>query len=721
MKLGVRFAILFTAVGVCFSADWIPFSPPPDSFQESAIDLRQLNEKFAGEHGRIIAQGGRFVHSGNGEAIRFWAVNGPPSEVKDRAELRKVARTLAKRGVNLVRIHGAVFNQEGEPDPSKVQHVIDVVEAMKEEGIYTHASIYFPLWFRPKADLEWLKGYNGQKHPFAALMFNGQFQAKYKSWWEALLLTPGARSKRKLIEEPALFGAEIQNEDSFFFWTFSEQNIPDEQLRILETKFGEWLGRKHGSLDAALAKWNGQKLKRDVPAERRVGFRPLWNIANERTARDQDTAEFLLELQTSFYSEMTKFVRELGFKGLVCASNWATASPEYLGPLEKLSYTTGDFIDRHGYFSCFHKGENSEWSIRDGHTYADCSALRFENSEPGKPRVFVHPVMDPHYNNKPSMISETTWTRPNRFRSEAPLYLAVYGALQDSDAIVHFAFDGAGWNVKPNFWMQPWTLMSPSMFGQFPAAALIYRKGLIDSGDVVAKINLGRKDLLALKGTPLPQDAALDELRLKDVPTGSDFRPGQRLDPLVHYVGRTEVSFGDISSVTLNVARGLIDHDATKIISSHRQLQLDYGNGVLTINAPKAQGISGDVKSAGEASLADVSIKSNLDLAHIIVVPLDDQPIRSSRKLLLQVMSEEQNSGWKTEDIDGGKKRIVSIGKDPWTFKALSGTVRFLRSDAGELKVTALDPNGRAVAEHGSAKDIQLRPDTLYYLIAARN
>src|SRR6185503_8690161 len=141
-------------------------------------------------------------------------------------------------------------------------------------------------------------------------------------------------------------------------------------------------------------------------------------------------------------------------------------------------------------FSCFHQGENSEWSIRDGHTYADRSALRFENSEPGKPRVFVHPVMDPHYNNKPSMISETTWTRPNRFRSEAPLYLAAYGALQDSGAIVHFAFDGDRWSVKPNFWMQPWTVMSPAMAGQFPAAALIYRRGLIAPGQTLAEIRL---------------------------------------------------------------------------------------------------------------------------------------------------------------------------------------------------------------------------------------
>jgi len=43
------------------------------------------------------------------------------------------------------------------------------------------------------------------------------------------------------------------------------------------------------------------------------------------------------------------------------------------------------------------------------------------------------------------MISETTFCRPNRYRSEAPLYFATYGALQDTDCIVHFAFDGSRW------------------------------------------------------------------------------------------------------------------------------------------------------------------------------------------------------------------------------------------------------------------------------------
>jgi hypothetical protein len=57
---------------------WFPFSPKLDSFEECPIDLRFLNEKFAGEHGFIAVKSGHFIHSANGQPVRFWAVNGPP-------------------------------------------------------------------------------------------------------------------------------------------------------------------------------------------------------------------------------------------------------------------------------------------------------------------------------------------------------------------------------------------------------------------------------------------------------------------------------------------------------------------------------------------------------------------------------------------------------------------------------------------------------------------
>jgi hypothetical protein len=697
---------------------WFAFDPKPDPFSTfSGIDLRFLNEKAAGDGGFIGVKGGQFVHTRTGEPVRFWAVNGPSG--KERDGLRREARMLAKHGVNLVRVHHGYFDENGDVDTAAVSHAFDVVEAMKPQGIYSYFSIYFPLWLKPKPETHWLRGYDGNKVPFAALFFNRDFQRQYQAWWKALLLTASPSTGKRLVDDPAVAGLEILNEDSYLFWTFSTEAVPDPELRVLEAQFGDWLRRKFGSIDRALGAWGGQKTARDRPSEGRMGFRPLWNIFNEKTARDKDTVRFLVESQRAFYRDTYEFLRGLRFKGVITASNWITASPEILGPLEKYSYTVTDFIDHHGYFDCHTKGDASEWSIRDGHTYADRSALRFDPEEPGKPRVFAHPAMDPSYDGKPSMISETTWNRPNRYRSEAPLFLATYGALQDTDAIVHFALDAATWSVKPNFFMQAWTLMSPAMMGQFPAAALLYRKGLVATGELLVDLNLKIGDLFDLRGTPMPQGAALDELRLKDVPVGVTATAAAVIDPLAHFAGRTNVNFTERGGPTrLNDLKRLVDRRRRVVVSSTGELRLDYGKGVLTLDAPAAQGVSGALREAGTTVLKDLTISSHLELGHIIAVSLDGEPLAASRRILLQVMSEEKASGFRTEPAPGGQRKISSIGHDPWLVKEIEGTVKFKRPDASMLKVTALDFDGDPARSIGTASAIPLAPTTIYYLIS---
>ena len=698
-------------------ANWFDFAPGKDSLiAGSGIDLRGLNEKFAGEHGRVVAKDGRFVFSATGTPVRFWAVNGPGHDAKPES-LQNAAKMLAKHGVNLVRVHGAVFDEKtGELNPEKPKKLAAIVTAMKAEGIYTHLSIYFPLWFKPQPGLSWLDGYDGNKNPFAALEFNEGFQKQWRSWYEAVLNAP-MPDGTLLKDEPAVFGVEIQNEDSFFFWTFSADNIPDAQLKILEKMFGAWLAKKYDTLDKAFAAWGDAKNKRDNAAEGRAGFGPLWEIFSRKAVRDQDTAAFLLETQMTFYRDCINALRDLGYPGMITCSNWATASPEVFGPMEKFSYSVGDFIDRHGYFGCRNGGLFSEWSIRDGHTYIDRSGLRFESEDGSGKRQFNHPVIDIQYDDKPSMISETTWCRPNRYRTEAPLYFAAYGALQASDAIVHFALDGSDWAVKPNFFMQPWTLMAPSQMGQFPAAALIYRKGLVATGELLADIAYPLADMRALKGTPMPQDAAFDELRLRDVPAGTELRPGNRVDPLIHYAGRTRTRFSDTTAPSKLVDTSkFIDRKNSVVTSSTGELKLDYGKGILTINAPAAQGVSGDLRSAGKVALRDITIQSSLDLGHIVVVAMDDQPIAKSKRMLLQVMSEEKATGFSA--IPQGKINLIeSIGKDPWRVRKLQGRISFSRADAGTLKVTALDGNGYPIREIGNAAGFDLLPDVIYYRI----
>ena len=695
---------------------WSVWNPARDESRPSEMSLRFLNEKVAGQSGFVKVKDGRFV-LGSGEPVRFWAVNGPPVELRGD-DLKRCARELSKHGVNLVRLHGTVFDEKtGRFNPGAMTRFQEVVEVMKAEGIYVHLSIYFPLWFKPEPGLSFLPGYDGEKHPFASLYFNRDFQKVYQDWWKQILTTKGSNGKT-LCDETAVLGVEMINEDSLLFWTFKYENVPAGQMAILEKQFGDWLVKKYGSLEKALRAWNNLTVPQDRMEEGRMGFRNLWNIFNDKTLRDQDTAQFLTETQKTFYDETQAFIRGLGFKGLITASNWITANDAVLGPLEKYSYSGGDFIDRHGYFGGVLQGLNSAWSMRDGHVYSNRSALRFDPAEPGKVSVITNPVFDSKINGLPSMISETTFTRPNRYRTEGPLFYATYGALQGSDAIVHFALDGIDWQVKPRFFMQPWTLTTPTMMGQFPAAALIYRQGLVKEGDLMAEVQIPLEDAYALQGNPLAVSENLDELRKADQPQGGSGPITGSIDPLIHLVGRTRITIAEkVGQTELKKLQGLVHRQARTVKSSTGEVLLDYGKGVLTVDGEKAQVVVGNFKEAGPLELKTLKVNSNMDLLAVALVPLDGKPLQSSEKMLLQLMSEEKATGFETEPAGPGLFRIKSIGVDPWLYREITATISINRPDAARLKVTSLDMNGVAVGEAGTGADIKLKLHCVYYLI----
>ncbi len=120
---------------------------------------------------------------------------------------------------------------------------------------------------------------------------------------------------------------------------------------------------------------------------------------------------------------------------------------------------------------------------------------------------------------------------------------------------------------------------------------------------------------------------------------------------------------------------------------------------------------------AGTVELKDIAISSKLELGHIVAVSLDARPLATSRRILLQAMSEEKATDFRAEPASAGEKKIASIGRDPWLAKELDGIVKFKRPDASSLKVTALDFNGDPGKAMGAASEIRLAPSTIYYLI----
>ena len=78
----------------------------------------------------------------------------------------------------------------------------------------------------------------------------------------------------------------------------------------------------------------------------------------------------------------------------------------------------------------------------------------------------------------PFIISESLWVPPNRYEAEGPLIVAAQSSLTGLDVFFWFATGVEEWQppgVK-------WTFSVPMTLGQFPAAALIFRKSYVQEG-----------------------------------------------------------------------------------------------------------------------------------------------------------------------------------------------------------------------------------------------
>lgn len=708
---------------------WFAFEPEPDTFAPTPLDLRSLNEPFAGAGGFIATRGEEFIHADSGASVRFWAVNtGPDTARKSRAEVDLFARTLAKRGVNLVRIHGPIYTGAGANfgtvDTEQIGRLHYLIAALKREGIYTCLSIYFPLWVRLGPENTDFPGYAGGKHPFALLYCNEKFQTLYRSWWNALLTPVNPHTGLALKDDPAVAMAELVNEDSLFFWTFNpdaapdKTNLPEPQRALLERQFADWLRAKYPGQSLAEIRsgpWQGLAVPHDALAADRVGFRPLWAMFNERKPRDRDTAQFLAELQAKFYRTHYAYLkRTLGFKGLVQASNWTTASAQYFGPLEQWSNAVTDYLDQHGYYEGIHTGDAASYALQAGQKHDDRSALWFRSAD-GTKEDFSNPLFDPGYAGKPSIISEVNFPPPNRLRADFPVLAAAYGALQGTDAVMHFAANATTWESRPS----KFSLQTPAVLGQFTATALIYRRGLVRTAPKVADLQASREDLFALKGAPVPTAQNFDALRAADVPPGATLTNVAALDSLAFLVGRVSLDF-----VTNAAARSQVTdltpfvNRATKTARSQTgELEWNWDQGLVKITAPAAQGVTGFLGAAGRVELPDVVIESPLEYGSVLLVALDGKPLTDSAQLLVQVMSEEKPFGWQTDSANG-VRTIQNAGQAPILVREFAGTVR-LKNLIGARRVTPLDANGTALAEPAAfTGELRLRADTFYYLVS---
>ncbi|MBU1693512.1 MAG: hypothetical protein KKC51_06065 [Verrucomicrobia bacterium] len=719
------------------------FEARDDPYTTNALlDLSYLNEDEAGQSGFVTTHGDKF-YLGDGREVRFWGVNleNPDSDMES---LEAQARFLAKRGVNMVRYFESM--QSDALDPASVSNVSDrliedahrVVAAYKKHGIYTKICPWWVLEFMVR-DHWGIAGYtNDYENPAAVPMFDEDLKAGYKSWVRELFTRTNPYTGVSLAQEPAVAIIQIQNEDGFFFWTFDPNQFPDAQRANIETMFGAFLTNKYGSITAATSYWGvlNDYLQTnwwatDNPAQERMALSSAWSMTAEATEgqdaemrRMADQIQFLAELQRDYYAEMIDYLTNtLGCRSLTCAGNWWTADERVLQDVERHTYTVGDVIDDHNYIASVHVNSNGETiingALNPGDHYRSATVLRTPRRLPAAYKQVA---------GMPSIMSESAWVNPNRFKTEAPLLVAAYSALQDIDGWMWHGDESIGYDLNP----RKYPIAVPAVMGQFPGAALLYRRHDVAEAPVVVHDERTLTNMYRKEPALISEPATTDPLWVS--PTNFDFDPqtgtGQ-VDTLAMLVGKVESGFSGNESLDFvsSNALALIDTTNGTVRSITGDLCLDWSNAICRINTERSQGLIGFLSVFADHDFDDVTIRSANEFGAILVCSLDHKPLRTSNKILVQAMTEaypylwtEADSVFTNEGVVYTGKQVVAEGEPPFNVVNIQATIA-LKGVTETSAVTVLDENGYARESRtgqvtGVGYEIQLPSNAVYTIVS---
>jgi hypothetical protein len=400
-----------------------------------------------------------------------------------------------------------------------------------------------------------------------------------------------------------------------------------------------------------------------------------------------------------FNKSMQTFLRnELGCKQAINAGNWKTADTGRLNDAERWSYTANQVLAVNRYYGGLHEGENNGWAIVKGQKFTSPSILK-------DPLPF--PLSLKQVQGYPMLITESSWVMPTAYASEGPFLVAAYQSLTGVDAYYWFATGDDEWTApqSANGYLPSqakWLFGNPDMLGTFPAAALLYRKGYVQRGKPAVLEQRALTDIWERRPPIISEESSFDPNRDSGsiAPTSSV----KRILPVQAFLaGPVEVVYGGdpAKSTTADLTK-LVDTDRKVVRSVTGEITLNYGKGVCRVDAPKAQGVAAFFQEAGGTfATTDLIVTSTNEYGNLLAVAMDDRPLKTSGKILVQVGTRCRPTGWKemptTITLKEGKFEgftVEDYGRAPWQVVSPQMTVTLKNPTL--MRATVLDPNGKA-------------------------
>ncbi len=255
--------LAFLALAITASAaDMFPFQLPWDDATPSITNVSWLNDKPAGRDGFVSVKDGH-LFAGD-KRLRIFGVNMCFSaNFPKHEDAEKVAARMAKFGINCVRFHhmdmfnapAGIFAKDGRTlDAEQLDRLDYFIAELKKNGIYADLNLHVSRTYpdRPKAEKtgnpQFDKGVDNYHAPMIALQ---------KDYARDLLTHVNKYTGNSYAAEPAVALVEINNENALGFQWFAGEldHLPSLYREDLESQWGAWILKKHGSDEAARKVW----------------------------------------------------------------------------------------------------------------------------------------------------------------------------------------------------------------------------------------------------------------------------------------------------------------------------------------------------------------------------------------------------------------------------------------------------------------------------------
>lgn len=420
------------------------------------VDFSYLHGEIAGERGFLLAGTNGHFYFEDGSRARFWGINVAKDSVfqsKDRID-RAVA-AISRAGFNLVRIHhiddvGGLLPTDSTGTLERIDtNQLDCVDywiyRCKEAGIYVYLDL---LDFRTFTEAEGVVNASElgrAAKPYA--VFDNTLIELQQRYARALLIDHvNPYTGLAYADDPAIALLELCDENGLYFARNRWGDLVEPYASQLRQRWNEWLRQRYGN-DAMLAEaWTDTAGERGILPGEKLSEGSVWLFPEAhmpsrfpaakdgestrlQRGRAADRRLFIHDIHAEYLRRMRTYLTRRGVKVPITAvldfnhvADMATVAGEL------------DFMGANFYYDHPLWKAGNEWHLPAFHV--DLNPIADGSTETFVPRMLVSRIW-----NKPSVIREWNVCWPNRNRATGMVEGAVYGALQDIDAMILFTYD----------------------------------------------------------------------------------------------------------------------------------------------------------------------------------------------------------------------------------------------------------------------------------------